>query len=82
MRTTHVGEGRGAARSGRTEEPVPFVSVCPRCTRLQPQRGYSRAALHRLLGAGYPVEAYCVMCDQVWPISAPERAALGRELEV
>jgi len=29
-----------------------------------------------LLDKGHPIEAYCVMCDQFWSISARERAAL------
>jgi hypothetical protein len=61
-------------------ESVLFTSTCPRCTRDQPQRGFSRAALERLFRRGYPVEAYCVMCDQFWAISVRERVALARLL--
>jgi hypothetical protein len=55
---------------------VPFASVCPQCGQLQPQRGLDRNALLRQLGSGYPVEAYCPMCDEFWSITARERAAL------
>jgi len=35
------------------------------------------ADLVRLLNGGYPIEAYCVSCDEFWPISVRERVALG-----
>ncbi len=55
---------------------VPFESMCPKCAHIQPQRGFDRYALLRLLSSGYPVEAYCTTCDEFWSISAKERAAL------
>jgi hypothetical protein len=36
--------------------------------------------LQRSLDGGYPVDAYCVLCDEFWPISVSERAALARAL--
>jgi hypothetical protein len=27
-----------------------------------------------------PIEAYCIVCDEFWPISESERDALGRGL--
>ena len=84
METTQVPgiHGTGAGNIGtdsRTNE-VSFLSTCPRCTREQLQQGFSPAAVQRLLDSGYPVEAYCAMCDQFWPISAPERAAVASRL--
>jgi hypothetical protein len=43
---------------------------------MRPQLGYDRNSLLRLLRGGYPLEAYCSMCDEFWSISAKERAAL------
>jgi len=60
-----------------TPKPVGFRSVCPKCAEMRPQRGYDRNSLLRLLNGGYPVEAYCVACDEYWPISIKERVALG-----
>jgi len=60
-----------------TTKPVGFRSMCPRCAKIRPQRGYDRNSLLRLLNRGYPVEAYCVACDEYWPISIKERAALA-----
>ena len=75
----------GAGTESLTHGPIPFTSMCPRCTREQHQRGFPRVALSRLLDKGYPIEAYCVMCDQFWPISPRERAifrgALSRSNE-
>ena len=55
---------------------VPFESMCPNCAQIQPQRGFDRNSLLRLLSSGYPVEAYCATCDGFWSISPTERAAL------
>jgi hypothetical protein len=57
-----------------------FVSVCPRCKDVRSQRGFGGRTLIRLLQHNQPIEAYCVVCDEFWPISASERAALARAL--
>ena len=59
---------------------VHFVSICPKCNHEQPQGGYSRAALGRLLNGGYPIEAYCVTCDEFWLINTIERIVVATEL--
>ena len=64
----------------RMPEPIPFVSTCPVCRQRQPQRGFSRAAILRLLNGGYPIEAYCVPCDEFWSISLAERVAITMQL--
>jgi len=38
--------------------------------------------LVRLLARGHPVEAYCVMCDLFWQISARDRDGLAVKLAV
>ena len=58
-------------------ESIPFTSTCPKCQVQQSQRGFSRAALGRLLNGGHPIEAYCVTCDEFWAISPRERAVLA-----
>ena len=55
---------------------VPFTSMCPACGQMRPQDGYDRGSLLRLLRGGYPVEAYCAACNEYWPVSIKERAAL------
>jgi hypothetical protein len=70
------GVNHGVSPESLTDGRIPFIATCPRCTREQPQRGFPRTALGRLLDRGYPVKAYCVMCDQFWPISPRERAML------
>ena len=79
--TTHVSDvapRRGADSS--VHQSIPFASVCPKCRHQQAQRGFSRAALGRLLNAGHPIEAYCVSCDDFWSISTLERHALAERL--
>ena len=79
--TAHVRYGanaRGADSSMHLS--VHFVSMCPKCNHEQPQGGYSRAALGRLLNGGYPIEAYCVTCDEFWLINTTERSAVAAEL--
>ena len=62
------------------EKSFDFVSLCPECGHGKPQEGYTYARLRTLLGAGAPIEAYCVTCDEVWPIARGERVEIARRL--
>jgi len=57
-----------------------FVSVCLKCKGVRSQSGFGGRTLFRLLHHNRPIEAYCVVCDEFWPISVSERAALARGL--
>ena len=57
-----------------------FVSVCPKCKDVRSQSGFGGRTLLRLLQLNQPIEAYCVVCDEFWPISVSERAALAAAL--
>ena len=59
---------------------IAFVSVCLRCGQEQPQRGYTRSALLNLFNSDYPIEAYCVTCDEFWQISSEERIYIAEAL--
>lgn len=59
---------------------ITFFSLCPTCRQQQLQDGYTRAALVRLLERGRIIEAYCLGCDVLWPVSEAERGALARAL--
>jgi hypothetical protein len=77
MKWTFVHRAPTTGLNGRVYvAKVPFVSTCPTCAQVRPQPGYDHNSLLRLLGGGYPVEAYCSMCDEFWSISAKERATL------
>jgi len=79
--TTDVpGNARGRGTGTLMGEAIPFTSMCPKCQAQQAQRGFSRAALGRLLSGGYPIEAYCVACDDFWPINLSERVAIAVRL--
>ena len=70
------------ASSKRTDalamhQTVLFTSTCPRCEREQTQ-SFTKASLRRLLDAGYPIEGYCVMCDQFWALGSRERLQLAK----
>jgi len=54
-------------------KPVPFFSTCPVCGQQQLQLAYTRRALVRLVASGNIIDAYCLACDIVWPVSAQER---------
>ena len=54
-------------------KPFHFFSTCPTCGQQQPQLAYTRSALFRLLESGCIIDAYCLACDVVWPVSAQER---------
>jgi len=38
---------------------------------------YDLDSLLRLLNRGYPVEAYCSVCEEYWSINIKQRVALG-----
>lgn len=57
-----------------------FASVCPKCKDIRRQGGFGSRTLLRLLKHNQPIEAYCVVCEEFWPISISERAALARAL--
>lgn len=57
---------------------VTFVSTCPACGLQRPQNGYTRRGIARLLETSRTIDAYCVPCDVLWPISADERLVMAR----
>ena len=61
-------------------DQTPFSSECPKCGRDRLLTGYPRDELTELLKSGAEIEAYCVSCDEHWPISTEERADLARAL--
>jgi hypothetical protein len=67
----------GERKADGRDWPIAFQSKCPKCAQMRPQRGYNRGSLLRLLNGGHPVEGYCTVCDEFWPISAEERARLA-----
>ena len=72
QRTTYTpGVPRREHRS--EDQTIPFVSICPKCGRPEPQLAFSRSALQRSLEKGHPIEAYCAMCDVFWRVSPHER---------
>ena len=78
----NVRNSAAAASDPLVSNIIPFVSNCPRCMRPQAQGGFTRSALRRLLQHGYPIEAYCDMCDQFWPVNAQQRVHLARAVEM
>jgi len=56
---------------------IVFAATCPQCKREQLQTGYTLSDLMRLLYGGYPVEAYCVVCEDFWPVTVQKRVELG-----
>ena len=59
------------------KNPLIFVSTCPSCGRQQLQHGHTRRALTRLIESGQIIDAYCLECDVVWPVTAAERALIA-----
>jgi len=64
------GPGNGSAPMTK---PVSFYSTCPACGQEQLQLAYTRRALLSLLKTANIIDAYCLACDVVWPVSARER---------
>jgi len=59
------------------KNPLLFVSSCPSCGRQQLQHGHTRRALSKLIESGQIIDAYCLECDVVWPVTAEERALIA-----
>jgi hypothetical protein len=59
------------------KNPLIFVSGCPTCGRQQLQHGHTRRALTRLIESRQIIDAYCLECDVVWPVTAEERALIA-----
>jgi hypothetical protein len=54
-----------------------FVSTCPMCKQPRRQNGYKRIELVESLNADLPIDAYCLSCDVLWPISGRERSEVA-----
>jgi len=59
------------------KNPLIFVSSCPTCGRQQLQHGHTRRALTRLIESRQIIDAYCLECDVVWPVTAEERSLIA-----
>ena len=59
-------------------ETTAFFSTCPSCKHPRLQNGYERIELVESLGTGQAIDAYCLQCDVLWPISAQERFLIAR----
>jgi len=59
------------------KNPLIFVSTCPSCRRQHLQHGHTRRALTKLLESRQIIDAYCLECDVVWPVTAEERALIA-----
>ena len=57
-------------------EAFVFVATCPTCGREERQNAFTRAALERLLNGGYPIEAYCSVCDEFWTVGIQKRVEI------
>jgi len=79
-KTIHIPSSGTRARShnaNRLPESVGFVSTCPNCKDARFQRGCSFHTLVTFLVSNQPIEAYCAVCNEFWPISANDRAELA-----
>jgi len=59
---------------------ISFVSTCPLCGTPRPQHGYQRIELADSLTGKQTIDAYCLSCDVVWPISAEERSLIATQI--
>lgn len=73
-------DARESAPSKLAYDSVPFTATCPKCQQQVLQHGYSRIVLFGFLDMLHPIDAYCPGCDELWPISAEERHAIGASL--
>src|SRR5215831_14173328 len=64
------------------KKPLVFASSCPGCGQQRFQHGYARHALVGLIQSGQIIDAYCLECDLVWPISVEERDLIVQAIAV
>jgi arsenate reductase (thioredoxin) len=57
-------------------QALAFVATCPTCGHTRLQNAFSRADLERLLNGGYPIEAYCRICDEFWTVGVQKRVEI------
>jgi hypothetical protein len=79
-KTVHVassGTKTGSHDVNRLPDSLGFVSTCPNCKDARFQPGYSFHGLVTFLVSSQPIEAYCAVCNEFWPISANDRAELA-----
>lgn len=83
-KTTYLAAAGAAplpTRNGLFSDSAPFVSMCPTCKDSRSQVGYSARDLLRRINSGRPIEAFCIICNQFWSITAQERLRVAEELE-
>ena len=57
-----------------------FTARCSSCGYEWLQDGYTRSALFELLRSHSSIEAYCMKCGRLWPISATEQRTVSEKL--
>jgi len=64
------------------KNPLIFASTCPACGEQRLQHAHTGRALIRSIETNKIIDAYCVECDLVWPISIQERALIACTIAV
>jgi len=59
------------------KNPLVFASACPACGQQRSQHGHTRSALITLIESRRIIDAYCLECDIVWPVSTEERLLIA-----
>ena len=54
-----------------------FASACPVCGHQRLQHGYTRGKLIGLIESRGIIDAYCLECDMLWPVSTEERRLIA-----
>jgi len=57
-------------------QALTFKAICPTCGREELQKTLTFAALERLIDGCYPIEAYCAVCDDFWPVNIQKRVEI------
>ena len=61
----------------RLSDSLRFLSMCPNCKDARFQQVHGFRTLITSLVHNQPIDAYCAVCNDFWPISANERAELA-----
>ena len=64
------------------KNPLVFASTCPACGQRRLQHGHTRRALITLIESRRVIDAYCLECDMLWPVSTEERRLIACKIAI
>jgi len=74
--------GKLTDTSDKMKSRLVFASACPACGHQRLQHGHTRGRLINLIESRGIIDAYCLECDMLWPVSAEERRLIACKVAI